>query len=171
MSTLTGIIRDTKKGQGGLKTVYITEFENISNQVITDGIATFNSDAGAWKKYNLDSESGSNLADKSVASRKEGTVFSEQTLTLIFNNYTTAKRNELKVLSESTLVAIVVFNNGNKLITGFENGLDLTEGIGTSGESFEVGSKLSPTFVAREFQAAPSIADGDYTKVVSGELI
>ncbi|RZT96620.1 hypothetical protein EV201_1261 [Ancylomarina subtilis] len=171
MSQLTGINRETKKGQGGIKSVNLTEFENVTNQSIVDGVAKFNTEAGVWKNYAVDYESGSNFIDKSVGSRKEGTVYNDQTLALIFVRYTLAKRNELEALSESTICANVEMNNGETFMLGFENGLDLSEGIGSSGESLEVGSKLTPTFIGKEFKPAPSVSSADLASIKAGEAV
>ncbi|MFW6310772.1 MAG: hypothetical protein ACOC1K_00900 [Nanoarchaeota archaeon] len=185
MSTnLTGIPRETCKGAGGLLNVYITEFSNISDVSVSNGVASFSSDAGVWKKYVLGKESGSEFTSTGSADVAAGTKpIYENTLTMIFKRNQVSKRNELAVMGECELVAVISDNdfqtgatNGNLYIIGLENGVDaggadVTAPVLSTGT--QLGESNTMTIVIRALEAHPpyAIDTTTYTNIVEGNAV
>lgn len=129
MSTLTGIPKEDGKGSGGLLVCYGALLSDITGTTTaTDGIATFHASAGAFKKYVLGKEAGSNFQSIGTGNVANGTNEWDNVLTMIFKRNQISKRNEAKVLAEQETVWVIMDNciesqtgscsNGTKYVIG-----------------------------------------------------
>lgn len=134
MAVLTAIPREAIKGTGGIQYALVGDFASITTSVDTStGLATIGIDTSTyWKKYVPRKES-SNFTETATGTPASGITSYNQVLTLVFAYNQTAKRNQLKVMGQSELKAVVVDRNGNAWLLGNEFGLDLTSGTLTSG--------------------------------------
>jgi hypothetical protein len=189
MTLLTGIPRETTKGSGGLLSLYITELSNLTGSTpsANAGIATFTCPAGAWKKFVLGKESGSNFTSTLAASAANNSIVWNQVLTAIFKRNQVAKRNELKVLAQNELVCVISDNNniastgatsgattyGDLYIIGLpiENcmgGCDVTGAVSATGAQFADANNMTLTITAVETFPPLSISAGDFYKIANG---
>lgn len=168
---LSGIPREAVKGQGGIKRVFLAKFEDVTNKVVTAGVASFSVPAGAFKEFNFGKESGSNLAETTTGDPAAGTTSTEQILTMIFRRQDVNKRNEAKILAKSELIGVVEDNNGEIYVIGLDNGLDMTSGAGGTGSAYAESNNLTVTLRGLEREASPSLEAADYTAVKNGTAI
>ena len=113
---------------GGIKTVYIIELANVSSFSPSDlsGTLTAITMSGGAKfwTYNMEKETAS-LEESIQTNDANGTVFYEPTLTMPLRKMQASSRNELKLLAQNLIAAIVLDRNGKYWACGFKNGLEL----------------------------------------------
>ena len=134
MGTLSSIPRESIKGTGGLKYVMVANFSDVSTLIdATTGLTAFNpANPAVWKKY-IPRKESSNFVETVTGTAASGITSYNQVLTLVFAYNQQAKRNELRVLGQSELVAVAVDRNDNAFVLGSTFGLDLTSGTIVSG--------------------------------------
>lgn len=157
-STLTGIpFNASKKGQGGIKKVFIAPFVAISNKLLTGNEITFEFEPDSFQEYYLPKQSGSYLTDTRIANITNGSVVNEQIVVMNFHRYQNYKRKELLKLSKIELIALIIDNNNDSYVLGAYKGLDLIQGVGLSGAGYNDASSLSITLRGLEKDPAYTI--------------
>ena len=111
--TLAGISLDCTNNMGGIKTVYIANFDDVksiteSNNVIT-GITM---ESGATFKTYQFRKGTSSMSSELTADESNGLNFVTTTLNLVFTRMDTAKRIEMSALAIAQLAVIVLDSNG-----------------------------------------------------------
>lgn len=111
--TLAGISLDCTNNMGGIKTVYIANFDNVksvteSNNVIT-GITM---ESGTTFKTYQFRKGTSSMSSELTADESNGLNFVTTTLNLVFTRMDTAKRIEMSALAIAQLAVIVLDSNG-----------------------------------------------------------
>lgn len=170
-TVLTGIPRDAVKGHGGIKRVFLALFADVSAKTVTEGVASFEAAAGAFKEFVLGKESGSNYAETMTGNVQAGTTQYEQILTMIFKKNQVAKRNEAAILAASETIAVIEDNNGDIFVYGLENGCDVTTDVSASGAQYGEANSKTITLRALERQTAPGVSSSDYEKIVAGDAL
>lgn len=159
-----------KDAVGGIKGIYIhnfTEFYKAPTTAISDlGVLT---DLRDWKEAD-NTEAVFNVWYYAVrremcsleisvnSDAANGTTFFEQTLTIDLNKLTTNDANNLRVLAYGRPQIIVEDNQGNLLMLGAYNGMDVTSGSITTGQNFGDRNGVSMTFTGRETKAFIEVA-------------
>lgn len=137
----TGIALDCKTAIGGVKSVRFTSLANylaLSGAVSGGQITAFGSASTVFFKYDQLKETSS-LTDTFVVTRSTGGLHYTPSVTVVLSKMATNKRNEIKLLAQNLVVAIVETHdtdaNGNfgYWVVGAANGLDLMEGSGATG--------------------------------------
>jgi len=139
-----GILREgCYKSVGGILEAYITNKENVTAIVPDlDGIGT-PSDEGIVTGITLatstyfqvfqPNKDSSSWNEEIMSEVPNGTIGYNQSVNLIFAKKDATKRNIIRLLGLSDLIAIVKDMQGKYWLLGEWNGLDLTEGSGESG--------------------------------------
>jgi hypothetical protein len=83
---------------------------------------------------------------------ENGTIFYQQDLQIVLNKMTAALRNELRLLGQNRLMAIVLDRNNVYWLLGSLNGLELSAGTGQSGTAFGDRNGFDVTFTGMEEQ-------------------
>jgi hypothetical protein len=188
MAILTGIPRDSVKGTGGIMEVYICLLTDIGTgaTMASGTCATLGTSAGVWKKFVLGKEAGSNFVDTLVGSVANASNTYEAVLTMIFKRNQVSKRNELKVLAQHELVAVINDNSysstdddgqvGNLYIMGLAlgksaGGCDITSGVIATGA--QPGDANNMTVVLRAMESYPALAVSavDYGLIKAGSSL
>lgn len=115
---------DCRFNFGGVKEIYVIEFENVSAITETAGVITAITKVATktFKKYNLIAHTAE--ADEAFAGNREmGTLSNKQTIKFPINKMTTAVRNELMLLAQNRLIFVYVDENGTGWMYGREYGL------------------------------------------------
>lgn len=115
---------DCRFNFGGVKEIYVIEFENVSAITEVAGVVTVITKVATktFKKYNLIAHTAE--ADEAFAgSREMGTLSNKQTIKFPINKMTTAVRNELMLLAQNRLIFVYVDENGTGWMYGREYGL------------------------------------------------
>jgi hypothetical protein len=115
---------DCRFNFGGIKEIYVIEFENVSAITEVAGVITVITKVATktFKKYNLIAHTAE--ADEAYAGNREmGTLSNKQTIKFPINKMTTAVRNELMLLAQNRLIFVYVDENGTGWMYGREYGL------------------------------------------------
>ena len=169
MAVLTSIPRQASKGIGGLKYVLLANFSDVT--VVTDtstGYTTFFAADGStaitpvntpFKKFVMTKES-SDFNVTGTGNVPAGTTAYAHVLKLIFARNEAAKRNAVKIMGNSELVAVAVTRNEDPStgyhvawVLGADNGLDMTASVMGSGTA--VGDLNGPTITLSGNQIDP----------------
>lgn len=119
-----GYSLDCRDSAGGIKSVYFIAIDNVSGVTSSNGTITAiakANNARFWK-YNLTRATGSAMEEFND-SVENGTSFNRQTLTIILNKMQAATRNEIALLAQNRLLAVVEDRNSKYWYYGKDNGL------------------------------------------------
>lgn len=154
---------------GGLRKVYIMGGGSITGSTEASGEISTLVGNGSLYEFELEKNGGSSLTETLNNSLEAGTLFYQQDLVMVFHKLDTEIRNQVKLLSQSRGLQIVVEdNNGYLWALGldFEGGF-LSAGSGTTGVNFGDANQYSIT--ASFYSRTPMMKlDDTLPNVVSG---
>lgn len=147
----TDFLLDCAGVQGGLKTAYFIEFDNVDSYTEASGTVTaITKSAGKiFRKYELVLDTAS-MTETPTKNRQNGSLFYAQALTIIVNKLRASLRNELKLLAQNRLIAVVETMEGTAFMLGATNGLELSGGSATSGTASGDRNGLQIDFTGQE---------------------
>ena len=151
---------DCRLNYGGMKEVYIIEFDNVTAITQTSGVVTGITKASGktFKKYQLIAHTGE--GDEALtASREMGTLSNKQTIKFPINKMTTAVRNELFLLAQNRLIFVFVDENSTNWIYGSDYGLTLTTASAKTGKVLADRNGYELTFEGDEKNLAYEVDD------------
>lgn len=156
-----GYTLDCRDSLGGITEVYFIESKNVTSVTQASGVITavVKQATKVFRKYEL-VPGTSSLTENITASVQNGTVFYAQELSIILNKLQTNTRNEILLLAQNTLEAVVGDNNGKYWLLGKVHGLNLTGGNGATGTAQGDRSGYTLTFSASEGELAPEVSAG-----------
>ena len=149
-----GIALGCKDSLGGIKEVYIgstnatTVFTYDADDVITGATAAPN-----FFTFEQRNEQGE-FVQTGQHSVENGTNFWEQSVSLIFTKNDAEDRNTLMLLAQSTLMIIVLDQNGKYWVVGESNGADLTASTQSAGKSYGDLNGTTVSFMGKESSPA-----------------
>jgi hypothetical protein len=154
-----GYVLDCKDSLGGITEVYFIASSDVSAMTEASGVVTaITKKAGKrFYKYELVKETSS-FVENVNASVENGSIFYQQELTIILNKLQANTRNELLLLSQNLLEAVVGDNNGKYWLLGKTRGLDVTGGSSQSGTAMGDRSGYTLTFTGKEAALAPEVS-------------
>jgi hypothetical protein len=160
-----GYTLDCKDSLGGITEVYFIEKGNVSSTTEASGVITAitKGSGKVFRKYEL-VPGTSSLTENINANVQNGTVLYAQELSIILNKLQANTRNEILLLAQNTLVAVVGDNNGKYWYLGKVHGLNMSGGNGATGTAQGDRSGYTLTFSASEGALAPEVA----SSVISG---
>lgn len=160
-----GYTLDCKDSLGGIKAAWFISHADVTAVTEASGVVSAITKAAGkvFYKYQL-VRNTSSMTENVTASVENGTVFYAQELTIILNKMQANTRNEILLLAQNTLMAVVEDANGKYWLLGKGNGLDLTGGNSGSGTAQGDRNGYTLTFSGGEKQLAPEVASG----VISG---
>ena len=137
IQTLSGLTRDCSNSMGGIKEVYIANFDDVSGVTITSDIITTISMVGAakFKKYSFRPQTAELVSTPQVNS-ENGVAYIQSVLTMQFAKMDTTKRLEINALSLGDLALVVVDNNGKMWYLGKDNPVTASGGDSGTGKAF-----------------------------------
>ena len=153
-----GRLWECKEQVGGIKTVYFADFGDLTGLTVSNGVISSGLTGKTLYKYELPDYTG-NLTETLTASAESGTLFYEQALEITLHKLRAADSDEIKLLAKGRPHCIVVDNNDNQLLLGFQKGLNVTTVAGQSGTAAGDLSGYVLSFTASEVQAAPFVTD------------
>ena len=156
-----GYALDCRDSLGGITEVYFIESKNVSSVTQASGVvsAIVKGATKVFRKYELVPGTAS-LTENINANVQNGTVFYAQELSIVLNKLQANTRNEILLLAQNTLEAVVGDNNGKYWLLGKVHGLNITGGSGTTGTAQGDRSGYTLTFSASEAELAPEVAGG-----------
>ena len=164
----TGFDLDCRDSIGGVKSVRLASLEDYTAMAATGAstgaITGWTTAALDFYKYDQLKETSS-LTESINGSSQNGTVFFTPEVVIVLSKLDVTKRNEIKVLSQQRLVAIVEGNDGSYWLVGYENGLELNAGTSATGTAFGDLSGYSLTLSGMEKEPMVSMIPADVANV------
>lgn len=153
---------------GGIKSVYFIEFDNVSGVTESAGTATAiaKANGGRFWKYNLQKGTGS-FEESYSDDSNNGTSFHTHTLNIVLNKMQAATSQEIKLLAQNRLLAVVEDRNSKYWLLGKENGLERTGGKAGSGTAFGDRNGYELTFVTENVAPALEVSSGIIAALVT----
>lgn len=155
----TGYNLDCRLNYGGVKDIYVIEFENVTAVTETAGVISAITKAATktFKKYNLIAHTAE--ADEAYTGNREmGTLSNKQTIKFPINKMTTAVRNELFLLAQNRLIFVFVDENGTGWMYGRDYGLMLTASANKTGKVLADRNGYELTFEGDEKNLAYEVS-------------
>ena len=168
--TLTGRGVGCKDALGGIKRIYVTEWnpdEFIWDEIgattagVVDGVtpATGITEVDFFT-YDMTRGSGS-LTQTITSDLVAGTVFFDQVCSVTFNKAAAADIAEISNLVKGRVSVIVQDNNDNWFIMGLKNGVEVSGGTAQTGQAAGDQNGFTLEFSAQEASPAPFLAVTD----------
>jgi len=144
-----------KDAVGGIKGVYIANYSDIisaTGTVVGTGASeNVITATGALTVFHFETRrEAAGLSISVNAAPATGTRFFEQTLSLTFNKLTQDQANQVKMLAYGSPNIIVEDNQGQLILLGATNGMDVTVGQMTTGQNFGDANGFTVDFVGKE---------------------
>lgn len=135
--TLSGLTRDCSNSMGGVKEVYIANFDDVSGVTIASDIITAIAmvSNAKFKKYSFRPQTAE-LAMTPQINSENGVAYIQSVLTLQFAKMDTTKRLEINALALGDLVIVVVDNNGKMWYLGKDAPVVASGGDSGTGKAF-----------------------------------
>jgi len=155
----TGFTLDCKDAIGGVKSVRLTtlaEYEALDPTIAGGEIDAWGLASTVFFKYDQLKETSS-MTETINASAQNGTVYYTPEVTIVLSKLDHEKRNEIKLLAQNRLVAIVETNDEVPLyfVVGVSTGLEVSAGTSATGTAYADLSGYSITLSGME--AAPML--------------
>lgn len=164
-----GRLEPCKDVIGGVKNIYFVNWEaypTIVSDVMTD-ISSVNGTPTATVLFKWEVKGSTSLEQTVNSSRDNGTTFWEQVLTCTFKKLDSATQKELKLLAYGRPQVFVEDYNGNVLLCGRQNGMDVTGGTIVTGTAMGDLSGFTLVLTGQESTPANFITAGtDITDAV-----
>lgn len=153
---------------GGVKEIYLTEFENILSVTSASGVVTAISKSSGKKYwvYQLEDENA-DFKESEKISIENGTTFYEQTLTFTMKKMSAKNRNNLKLVTQNKLSVIVLDNNGTYWLMGETRSARVTANEAGTGKAMGDLSGYSLTLMAKEIAPANTVSSSIITALFS----
>lgn len=146
--TIAGLVNDCARSKGGIRNVYIANYEDVTSVTLgTEGnkekiTAIAMKDSAKFKKYYFRPNTSSH-SDALTRDDANGVNYVTSTLSLVFTRQDTLKRIEMTALCVNDLAVIVEDANGYVTYLTKDAPAVATEASGDSGVSAGDGNKFS----------------------------
>tara|TARA_R110001599_G_scaffold110671_4_gene274690 strand:+ start:9444 stop:9995 length:552 start_codon:yes stop_codon:yes gene_type:complete len=153
----TGFTLDCKDAIGGVKSVRLTtlaEYEALVPTYLDGDITAWGVAATVFFKYDQLKETSS-LTETINSSVQNGSVYFTPEVTIVMSKLDAERRNEIKLLAQNRLVAIVETNDetAGYFVCGVTTGLEVSAGTSATGAAYADLQGYTITFSGME--AAP----------------
>ena len=132
--TLAGISRDCLGNNGGIRKVWLANYDNVAS--LTEALGAITtitmSNSEKFKLYEF-ARNTSSMTSNYAVNAENGTSYVETDLLMVFNRMDTAKRLEIVAMAQGLLVAIVEDNNGKMWYLGHDYPVTINAGDGQTG--------------------------------------
>ena len=173
-----GIARGCRDNTGGIKRVLITNKTNIDTISPEQGATGSPSDEGEITSVDMElgtqffefkpNKLSSNWVENIQSNVQNGTIGYEQVLTLMFSKNEAEKRNQIKLMGQAEMVAIVEDYNNKYFMLGEVMGLELSGGSSASGTALTDMNGWNITLSGSEHEPAREV-DSDIIDVLLEE--
>lgn len=151
-----GFTLDCRDAVGGIKTIYVARLSDVVSTTLASGsglVTAITMASGSdFYEYQMRKQTG-NYTETITTSDENGTLFFAQEVTIQLPRTSVQKRNELFLLAQNDIVAIVKDRNDNHLLFGKTNGLTLA-GNNSSGTAMGDFNGYALTFTGAEEKPA-----------------
>lgn len=166
--TLAGVARDCSANLGGIKAVYMANFDDVEGVTISgtpEAVSAITMATGKKFFAYVFNPQTSNLTTTIRVNRENGSLYFESVLSLVFPKQEAAKRIEVNALAQAGLIAIVVDSNDNAWLLGKDQPMLLQDGgTAETGTAFADRNGYALPFIDNQrqmpYSVDPSIIDG-----------
>lgn len=155
---------------GGIKNVYFANFGDLTEGTgftqDTDGVITAWATADTPEFFKFAVKASSSLEQTVTASRENGTLFYEQTITLVLPKQSAQTHQQVHDIAMGRPHVVVEDNNGNFLLAGLKHGCDVNGGTIGTGTAFGDLNGYNITLAGQEPLPAYFVTD----TLVTGNL-
>jgi len=146
-----------KDESGGIKRVLLTEFSNVSYTLLTGEITAITMATGTrfWG-WNLEHEV-STAQSVMTMTRANGTIMTDETINMVLNDNRKETRNQIMLLAQNDLFAIIEMNNGDFEAFGLDAGVTLTTDTRVMGTALGDRNGNEIVLAGREKQLPPKV--------------
>jgi hypothetical protein len=130
-----GMTLDCKDGLGGIKKIVLVDKTEVTSFTLdaSEVVTAINGPAsGDLYTYELPTQTGS-FEETINFNRDNGTVFYTQTVNVMLQKLSSAKRLELQNVAQARVIVFVEDTNGNWWAVGYEYGADLSTATAATG--------------------------------------
>lgn len=170
-TTLTGgIAKGCSANVGGIKKIYITNFDNVQGLTLgspTTEITTITMAGGSvFYEFGFNRNS-STFQEDITGDEAAGTQINTQTVTLVLARREKSKRDTLQLLMGfNQLVVIVQDANSVYWLLGEENGMVMTQNTSVSGTAAADANNYTITLIATEPSMANTVTEAAVQAVI-----
>lgn len=151
-----GRLEPCKNTVGGLKNVYFINYAGTEPFTVTDGEITAIDTVTVTAAYKYELRADGNNFEEAMASDKNtGVTLFTQTLNLVLKQQDKQTHNEVKLLAHGRPQVVVEDRNGNFMLAGYSDGMDVTGGSIVTGGAKSDFNGYNLTLTAEE--GAPSL--------------
>ena len=158
----TGFTLDCKDGIGGIKQIVLMDKNNVDTftfEMGTEVVTVINAnDASEIYVYELPTQTGS-FEETINFNRDAGTIFYTQTVNVMLNKLSAAKRLEFQNVAQARVVVFVQDTNNNWWAVGYEYGADLSTSTAATGAALGDINGYTLAFVHETPKRAYKLSD------------
>ena len=163
MCTITaGFELQCKDGIGGIKKIYLNAHNLYAGALNIDGtsqqVVECDSE-GKLFEFVLPKSTGS-FTEEVASSVENGTIFYTQTVTASSHKLSYQRRKQLELIAQNRLFIVVLDNNDNYWVVGYEDGAEVTAASTMTGTAKGDMNGYTITFTADSKNKAYRIEDG-----------
>lgn len=131
-----GYSLECRDNAGGAVSVYLIEAANVSGVTSASGLVSVIAKANNKRFWKYNQIRGNSEAKEEIESNEaNGVVVYNQTINLVLTKMQAAIRNEIILLAQNYLIAVVQDRNGKYWLYGYPDGLVLTTGSAGTGKA------------------------------------
>lgn len=158
---IEGVTLDCRQGAGGVKTLYLTEFANVSTITSSSGTVTAITMASGKKFWPIELELEDALFNEDTAvSIENGTTFYNQTITFSVYKMTAKNRNIVRLLTQNRLIVIVKDADDVYHLAGETRAMHLTANTSSTGKAMGDKNGYTITLTGKEPLPANKVSSG-----------
>ena len=157
----SGYTPGCRDSAGGVRNVYFAVFDNVSGVTSSAGVITAiaKANGGRFYKYNLQ-RATAEATEEFQDSAENGTSFYALALNIILNKMQATTRNEIALLGQNRLVAVVEDQNSKFWYYGKANGLMRAGGKAGTGKALGDRNGYELNFTGDEPELALEVTSG-----------
>ncbi len=154
----TGRTRTCAGGIGGIKSVDVTEWENLDSVTIVNSAVTAMTLASGKQTFRKElPDETSNYKESYARNRQNGTKVCTQTLTIVYNDDTAETIEEIEEMMPNDIIVVVNYNDGTSKVAGLDNGMAIQTAEHDSGTAKEDRNGEIITLMSKQGTKAPVI--------------
>ena len=155
-----GYLPACKDESGGIKSVYLTAFSNVTYTLLDGEITVIAVATGErfWK-WSLEHEVSSAQSVMTMT-RANGSIMTDETVNIVLNDNLKATRNQIMLLAPNDLFCIVEQQNGDFEANGLDAGVTLATDTRMTGVALGDRNGNEIVLAGREKQLPPKVASG-----------
>jgi hypothetical protein len=147
----SGFSIDCRESIGGIKKIFIANFNNVTALTLTSDVITGITMASGTKFWGYEQvKETSNYNEAIQVSDVNGTVGYETTLTTVFNKSDTTLRNQIRLLALGALMICIQDRNGKYWMMGQYGGAEMAPSSHTSGTAMGDRNGYELSFISKE---------------------